>query len=217
MNAAILRRLASLNIDSAAMSEVLSIIADIQSVTDEKRAKDRDRKRARRDNSAEIPRNVQGNSEECPSDGADKVSPSLSPFNPPPTTPPYNPPNPSPSKNARERASRPLAEFETEFWAIYPNRVGKDAARKSWERAISRAPVSEIMAGLRRYVAKTDDRPWCNPATWLNQGRWADEPATSGAQVLPLIHDPPKKEFTDAERAEAVRRWNEFNARQQNA
>lgn len=108
-------------------------------------------------------------------------------------------------KHARERASRPLAEFENEFWPLYPNKVGKDAARKSWEKAVGRAPVSEIMAGLRQYAAKTDDRPWCNPATWLNQGRWADEPA-SAANVLPLHHDPPKV-LTDADRAMAAKRW----------
>ena len=27
-----------------------------------------------------------------------------------------------------------------------------------------------LMAALLRYAAKTDDRPWCNPATWLNGG-----------------------------------------------
>lgn len=216
MNAAILRRLAALNLDSAAMSEVLSIIADIASVDEQKKAKDRDRKRASRDNSTDVPRNVHGNSTECPADSADKGTPSLSPFFPPPTTPPYNPPNPTPPNNARERASRPLAEFEKEFWPIYPNRVGKDAARKSWERAVGRASVSEIMAGLRRYVAKTDDRPWCNPATWLNQGRWADEPATNGAQVLPLHHDPPKV-HTDADKAEAARRWAEHLANESRA
>jgi hypothetical protein len=29
-----------------------------------------------------------------------------------------------------------------------------------------------------RYAAKTDDRPWCNPETWINQGRWEDRPAS---------------------------------------
>lgn len=118
--------------------------------------------------------------------------------------------SPNGEKNARERASRPLAEFETEFWAIYPNKVGKDAARKSWERAVSRASVAEIMAGLRRYVAKTDDRPWCNPATWLNQGRWTDQPAGSGAVVLPFGHDPPKPPpMTDAEKRAAALKFDE--------
>lgn len=98
-------------------------------------------------------------------------------------------------ENTRERVLRPLAEFESQFWPIYPNKVGKEAARKSWGRSVEKATVGEIMAGLRRYVAKTDDRPWCNPATWLNQGRWADEPAVPKANVLPFAtgSDPPTK------------------------
>lgn len=36
---------------------------------------------------------------------------------------------------------------------------------------------------MQRYIAtKPPDRNWCNPATWLNQERWRDEPAA----VLPL-------------------------------
>lgn len=42
---------------------------------------------------------------------------------------------------------------------------------------MKRVPMDDLMAGLRRYVAKTDDRPWSNPATWLNQDRWDDQPA----------------------------------------
>jgi hypothetical protein len=44
-------------------------------------------------------------------------------------------------------------------------------------RALKRADLAEVMAGLGRYTSKRDDRPWCNPATWLNQDRWKDEPA----------------------------------------
>ncbi len=38
------------------------------------------------------------------------------------------------------------------------------------------------MATLERYKrCKPVDRPWCNPATWLNQKRWLDEwPAEVG-------------------------------------
>lgn len=64
-----------------------------------------------------------------------------------------------------------------QFWAIYPNRVGKRDAEKSFVKAVKRADLQIILDGLSRYVAKTDDRPWCNPATWLNQDRWEDAPA----------------------------------------
>jgi hypothetical protein len=70
----------------------------------------------------------------------------------------------------------PQAEFD-EFWSIYPKRVAKPDAKAKFAKAMRRASFEEIMAGLRRYIAKTDDAPWCNPSTWLHNDRWADEPA----------------------------------------
>jgi uncharacterized protein YdaU (DUF1376 family) len=67
-----------------------------------------------------------------------------------------------------------------EFWAQYPNRIGRGAAVKAFVKARSKADQATIMAGLARYAAKQDDRPWCNPATWLNQERWLDAPAAQG-------------------------------------
>ena len=68
------------------------------------------------------------------------------------------------------------SEFE-EFWKLYPNKVGKPKAKISFSQARKRADLQTIMDGLQRYVGKTDDRPWCNPTTFLNQDRWGDEPA----------------------------------------
>lgn len=66
-----------------------------------------------------------------------------------------------------------------EFWKLYPHKIGKSAARREFERVRKAKSVdfTELIEALRRYVAKTDDRPWCNPATWLHQGRWEDQPA----------------------------------------
>lgn len=84
-------------------------------------------------------------------------------------------------------------EFER-FWADYPHKVGKRDAKKAFERARKRADFDTIMAGLRRYAAKRDDRPWCNPATFLNQDRWGDQPAA----VSPRGRGPPQRErFAD--------------------
>jgi hypothetical protein len=93
-------------------------------------------------------------------------------------------------KETRERAS-----FDA-FWAVYPHKVGKAEASKSFAKAIRRVDLETLMAGLRRYVAKTDDRPWCNPATWLNQDRWTDEPAT----VLPMARGSPINPIIEASR-----------------
>ncbi len=65
------------------------------------------------------------------------------------------------------------------FWEPYPNKVGKEAAHKALDQVRKKRLVTwaALTLGLSRYIAKTDDRPWCNPATWLHQGRWDDEPA----------------------------------------
>jgi len=73
--------------------------------------------------------------------------------------------------------TRDASDFD-QFWGIYPNKVGKRAAEKSFIAARKRVSQSELMAGLVAYVNKTDDRAWCNPTTWLNQDRWGDKPAS---------------------------------------
>jgi hypothetical protein len=105
-------------------------------------------------------------------------------------------------ENARENALAPShahGPFEV-FWEAFPNKVGKEAARKSWDGskkkpgARTKVPFEQLMAALRRYREKTDDRPWCNPATWLNQERWNDVPAPP---VIPQNRDPQKQELKD--------------------
>jgi DNA-binding transcriptional regulator YhcF (GntR family) len=73
------------------------------------------------------------------------------------------------------------ADGFAEFWAIYPKKVGKDAAEKSWNRKVkTKATAEEVMTALK---AHTKNEAWArdggqyipNPATWLNQGRWKDE------------------------------------------
>lgn len=78
-------------------------------------------------------------------------------------------------KKTRQEALAP-SKFEA-FWQAYPNKVGKPQALAAFVKASKRADHETVMAGLARYVSKTDDRPWCNPATWLNQDRWDDQPS----------------------------------------
>jgi hypothetical protein len=52
-----------------------------------------------------------------------------------------------------------------------------------------------LLAGVRRYIAtKPEDHPWCNPATWLNQGRWEDEPAGS-AEPVPVYRSKAEEQW----------------------
>lgn len=77
----------------------------------------------------------------------------------------------------------PLGEtapsFE-EFWAAYPRRVGRAAAEKAWTKALRSADAAAIVAGAVRYASERkggDPKFTAHPTTWLNAGRWADDPA----------------------------------------
>jgi hypothetical protein len=100
---------------------------------------------------------------------------------------PYTRYQSSSSLRSEERASAsslPLEDFDA-FWNAYPNKVAKAAARKAFAAARRRVDASSLMNGLARYRAKLDDRPWCNPATWLNEDRWSDEPAPPPPRARP--------------------------------
>ena len=85
----------------------------------------------------------------------------------------------------RSSAARVPARVEddvfAEFWAAYPRRVGKGAARKAWAKAIKNgADPQEVILGARRYStdprrAQADIKYTAHPATWLNAERWSDE------------------------------------------
>lgn len=81
----------------------------------------------------------------------------------------------------RERANDDWpADYRDQFWRAYPHRVGKSTALAKLDRIRKAGGVTfaRLMDGLRAYIAsKPPDRQWCNPATWLNQGRWDDEPS----------------------------------------
>jgi hypothetical protein len=71
------------------------------------------------------------------------------------------------------------------FWAAYPRRVGKDAARKAFDRRRSDVTLEAVLAALELQKAsqqwqRDGGRYVPHPATWLNQGRWQDEVDTSG-------------------------------------
>ena len=80
-------------------------------------------------------------------------------------------------KPRAERSIDPQA-FER-FWVAYPHKVGKQDAAKAFSAALGRGvQIEPMLDALHRYIrTKPPDRAWCNPATWLRQGRWDDEPS----------------------------------------
>lgn len=83
-------------------------------------------------------------------------------------------------------------EFE-QFWEAFPHKVGKKVAWRAWEKATDRPGIVEILQAIAR--AKRGER-WQrgyipNPATWLNQGRWADVVETPAVGPgLPKAYQP---------------------------
>lgn len=76
-------------------------------------------------------------------------------------------------------------DFREQFWGAYPHKVGKADAIRKLERAAGKVSFDALMAALFRYANKTDDRPWANPATWIHQERWTDQPAMEVPNVRP--------------------------------
>lgn len=106
-----------------------------------------------------------------------------------PQTPFLNPSIPNPPSPPKGGSSPAESEFDATFWPAYPHKVGKPDARRKFVIARRKASLETIMAGLDAYRSKTDDRPWCNPATWLHQERWADQPAN----VFPIRGSPARR------------------------
>jgi len=68
------------------------------------------------------------------------------------------------------------SEFEA-FWLTFPRHTGKLAAQKSYKKARTMASAQQLLDGVDTYRhTKPAYADWCHPATWLNQGRWMDEP-----------------------------------------
>ncbi len=75
------------------------------------------------------------------------------------------------------------------FWSSYPRKVGKEAARKAWKAALKRdVPPSHVVSAADDYriechVRQTEPQFIPHPATWLNAGRYDDDP-TPAVQMV---------------------------------
>ncbi len=180
ISASTLERLAALSLSTEQMSGVLSILAEQERADEQRRAKQRTRTASFRS------RNVTPTLQERDCNGDNP-----SPKEIPPTPPKEITPSPEPIGSVSLSARETDLDF-VEFWEAYPHKVGKPAARRAFSSALFRAGgLHSLLTGLARYKSdKPPDRQWLNPATFLNQDRFADEPAANpvpAAKVLP--HD----------------------------
>ena len=80
-------------------------------------------------------------------------------------------------KNHTIEPSIIIQSFEA-FWKIYPRKVGKIVAKAAFEKALGVTTPQEIIESAERFASDPNrvDEFTPHPSTWLNQGRWADEP-----------------------------------------
>lgn len=105
-------------------------------------------------------------------------------------------PNGNPSPHI-PRTPSPCDERFEQFWAVYPRKVGKGAARKAFAKI---KPSEELLKRMVvAVVAQTKSTAWTDeggryipsPSRWLNEERWEDEINPTGK--------PPKGPMTDEE------------------
>lgn len=82
-------------------------------------------------------------------------------------------------ENTKRTRTYEQTESFAEFWNAYPRKIGKQAALRAFTRATERTDVATIIAGVQRLANDPNLPPKQyipHPATWLNEGRWDDEP-----------------------------------------
>lgn len=67
------------------------------------------------------------------------------------------------------------------FWKAYPKKIGKKAALKAWDKAELNGKVQIVLEAVEKQKSwpqwqKEGGQYIPNPTTWLNQGRWEDQP-----------------------------------------
>jgi hypothetical protein len=78
----------------------------------------------------------------------------------------------------RESRRDTIGDTFNEFWNEYPRKQGKEAARKAFIKAATIANPEVIIEGAKRYASDPNRKKefTAHAATWLNAGRWDDEP-----------------------------------------
>jgi hypothetical protein len=91
--------------------------------------------------------------------------------------------NPTPKKNnlqeQQEKEIYGWNEAFVEFWKLYPRKAGKSAALRAFQKAcMAQGDAKTILEGARRYRDDPNrvDAFTAHATTWLNAGRWEDEP-----------------------------------------
>lgn len=107
--------------------------------------------------------------------------------------PKAKPAEPSPTKEVAAELDRTFAEF----YAVYPLKRGRGAARKAWPAALRKVggKAEVLIEAAKQYAALcagTEARYIKQPSGWLNDERWAD-PLPLEAATRPAADRPPPR------------------------
>ena len=94
----------------------------------------------------------------------------------------------------KDLSTEPADEF-AQWYARYPRKEAKDAAKRAFTKARKSASLPELLSGLDQYnraMAGKERQYLALPATWLNAGRWQDEIPTT---TKPAASSPWNQEF----------------------
>lgn len=106
-------------------------------------------------------------------------------------------PNDDQSADGKEETDNESEKQEDrfqEFWDIFADKRGREAAEKTWRRKRLNKKADEVIEGARKYVKARgpDKKYWKQAQGWLNDGRWEDEIVTND-------RSPPKQRFLNDE------------------
>jgi hypothetical protein len=125
----------------------------------------------------------------------------------------------SPKNRARARDAIAgfEAEFESEFWPIWPTKAKVDQknAKKSFVKARQAGtPIDTIILGVKSYVStKPDWQQWKGPAAWINGERWGDFESAASDQTRATASKFPDwfgANFVVAVGSDERKEWHEF-------
>lgn len=111
-------------------------------------------------------------------------------------------------------------EFDL-FWSIYPIKVGKKKAKDAFNKAMTETDFATLIAGATRYAEDPNrvEAYTAHPTTWLNAGRWADDPlperelSKEEKTARELLESQRRAEIEKAKAAEYMREQEEAKRR----
>lgn len=97
-------------------------------------------------------------------------------------------PSPTISPPVIQRLNGHSADFAT-WYAAYPRHVGRKAAERAYLRSLKDTTVDKLLLGAKRIASEGREIKYTpHPATWLNQGRWDDDPPPTSGYESRLWH-----------------------------